>query len=399
MRVVALLRLALLSCFLIVGGTATQDEPKQKPPAQPAAAAESKQPDVSSNLAAALTTAEWARVDRGVERALAWLASQQAPDGSFPTRDAGQPAVTSLAVMAFLSAGHQPGQGRYGEKLNRAIDYVLSCQQEDGLLCLLVPENYHVHQGPSHTGTYNHAISGLMLCEVYGQVSRERSEKIQVAVKDALKYTAKLQKEPAKTDARDRGGWRYIQPGGSPSMSDLSVTGWHLMFLRSAKNAKFEIPDEEVRNAIRYIQGVFQPSTGEFYYGHLASYDQYTNRGMMGVGALSLSLAGLHNTPMARQVGDWLLEHPFDAYGVTFHRFERFHYSAYYGSNAMAQLGGDYWKKFFPILAKTLLDAQTPEGAWASESGEDSIYGPCYPTALSVLTLTPAYQLLPIYQR
>jgi hypothetical protein len=27
------------------------------------------------------------------------------------------------------------------------------------------------------------------------------------------------------------------------------------------------------------------------------------------------------------------------------------------------------------------------------------MYGSCYPTALSVLALTPAYQLLPIYQR
>jgi hypothetical protein len=120
---------------------------------------------------------------------------------------------------------------------------------------------------------------------------------------------------------------------------------------------------------------------------------------MMGVGALSLSLAGKHNTDMARRAGDYLLTHPFDVYGATFHRYERFHYGAYYCSNAMAQLGGDYWRKFFPTLAKTLLDAQAPDGSWLSESGEDNVYGPSYPTALSVLTLTPAYQLLPIYQR
>jgi hypothetical protein len=34
-----------------------------------------------------------------------------------------------------------------------------------------------------------------------------------------------------------------------------------------------------------------------------------------------------------------------------------------------------------------------------AEQGEDSMFGPTYSTALSVLTLTPPLQLLPIYQR
>jgi hypothetical protein len=52
------------------------------------------------------------------------------------------------------------------------------------------------------------------------------------------------------------------------------------------------------------------------------------------------------------------------------------------------------------VLAKTLVDAQSADGSWVSEIGrDDQIYGSAYPTALSVLTLTPAYQMLPIYQR
>ena len=37
--------------------------------------------------------------------------------------------MTSFCVMAFLSRGHTPGFGPYGKQLDRAIDYVLSCQQ------------------------------------------------------------------------------------------------------------------------------------------------------------------------------------------------------------------------------------------------------------------------------
>jgi hypothetical protein len=370
-------------------------------PASPQEAATSARPKRSTTLTEALTASEWERVDRAVERALAWLATQQQADGSFPTRDVGQPAITSLCVMAFLSAGHQPGEGRYGERLNRAIDFVLDCQQSDGLLSYVAPEAAHVHQGASHTATYNHPIAGLMLTEAYGQVSRERSARIEQAVKTALQVTALHQKTPQKVDPRDVGGWRYLRSIGG-SRSDMSVTGWQLMFLRSAKNAQFEIPEDVVAAAVKYVESLFQPDQGAFFYGHIGGNDRYASRGTMGVGALSLALAGKHQTEMARRVGEWLLDNPFDVYGATNHRYDRFHYSAYYCSNAMAQLGGEYWRKFFPTLANTLMDAQSPEGFWAYEinsQGEDTQYGPCYPTALSVLTLTPAYQLLPIYQR
>jgi hypothetical protein len=355
-----------------------------------------------TELAGALTAADWERVDRGIEQALAWLAAQQQPDGSFPTRDQGQPGITSLCVMAFLSAGHQPGEGRYGEHINRGIDFALKCQQEDGLICYLVPERAHLHRGTSHTATYNHAITGLMLTEVFGQVGRDRSAKIQAAVNQAIKRTARLQVEPVKSTPVDEGGWRYLyHVAHSPSDSDLSATGWQLMFLRSAKNAQFEIDEQMVNRAVGYIERCFNPDTRQFIYGQVGV-DRYTGRGLMGVGALSLALAGKHNTEMAKAAGDWILQNPFNVYGETTAELDRFHYSAYYCTNAMAQLGGKYWKEFFPTMAKTLLDAQTPEGYWPAElgaNGEDAAFGPVYPTALSVLTLTPPYQLLPIYQR
>src|SRR5688572_22134748 len=53
----------------------------------------------------ALPAAEWKQVENSVERALAWLASQQLPDGSFASIDAAQPAVTSLCAMAFFARG------------------------------------------------------------------------------------------------------------------------------------------------------------------------------------------------------------------------------------------------------------------------------------------------------
>src|SRR5437667_7664473 len=69
-----------------------------------------------NSLMAALPPAKWQQVEKSVDRALTWIASQQSADGSFPTLPAGQPAVTSFCVMAFLSRGHQPGIGPYGQR-------------------------------------------------------------------------------------------------------------------------------------------------------------------------------------------------------------------------------------------------------------------------------------------
>src|SRR5689334_14554815 len=64
---------------------------------------------VSANTPAnVLTSDEWRRVDAAVKRALAWLATQQQPDGSFQTIENGQPGVTSLCMTAFIAHGRVP---------------------------------------------------------------------------------------------------------------------------------------------------------------------------------------------------------------------------------------------------------------------------------------------------
>jgi hypothetical protein len=60
------------------------------------------------------------------KRALAWLSRQQKADGSYNAPSTAQPAATSLAVMAYISKGHLPGEGPYGRQLDAAIDYVLN---------------------------------------------------------------------------------------------------------------------------------------------------------------------------------------------------------------------------------------------------------------------------------
>ena len=123
------------------------------------------------------------------------------------------------------------------------------------------------------------------------------------------------------------------------------------------------------------------------------------SRGTTGAGILSLSLAGEHQSRIAQQAGQWLVGQPFDRYNTTSIYGDRYHYGAYYSSQAMFQLGGEYWARFYPPLANALTEAQNAEGSWQPEAGVDGHFGNVYTTALMVLALTPPYQLLPIYQR
>jgi hypothetical protein len=342
------------------------------------------------------TPQQWKAIDRTVDLALEWLAKQQSHNGSFPTYETGQPAVTALCVMAFLSRGHLPGEGRYGETIEKAINFVISCQQPDGLIALKVPDMpVHTHN-PSHTAMYNNAISGLMLSEVYGMTNSKTSRRIKTIIERALTYTKKNLPFP-KRQPGDKGGWRYAKPQPNKADSDLSVTSWQLMFLRSCKNAGFDVPSKHIDEALKFVHRCYSPSKGTFLYSIYVQ--RFATRGMAGAGILSLSLGGQHMTEPAQRAGEWILRHPFTHYMQCVGRGDRFFYGAFYCSQAMFQLGGKYWEKFYPTMLRTLLTNQQTDGSWHPEPYKDGKFGKSYSTALVVLAITAPYQLLPIFQR
>ncbi|HEX4178416.1 MAG TPA: hypothetical protein VHY57_08255, partial [Rhizomicrobium sp.] len=108
-----------------------------------------------------------------VERALAFLKSQQRPDGSFLCgASAGTTAVPSLVAMAFMAHGDVPGQGTYGDVINKAIDYILDSQKPTGIISRNPPGNV----------MYEHGISTVMLAEAYGMVDDNRRARIDQAL-------------------------------------------------------------------------------------------------------------------------------------------------------------------------------------------------------------------------
>jgi hypothetical protein len=358
----------------------------------------------SSNLSSALPPGEWSRIEDSVDKGLSWLASQQEADGRFPGMESCQPAITSMAVMAFLSRGHLPDQGPYGARITRAIDFVLATQHRRGYFSLLPVAPPAHHLKPSQTLTYNHAIAGFMLGEVYGMTSGERSKRIEEALTRALIFHREVQTR-TKTMESDIGGFRYGYPESPNASSDMSVTGWALMFLRSARNAEFNVPKLYFDEGLDFVERCYAAETtpeelekGIFRYRPRASQPNDPPRPTLANTAsamLTLILGGRQNHVGVTRGVEWFRTRDYPRPWETGY----FYLSTYYSSQAMAQVGGDTWNQIFPQIAGVLVAEQTEEGAWPPGTGTEMKFGSVYSTSLAVLALTPAYQLLPIYQR
>ena len=329
------------------------------------------------------------RVDKAVDRGLEYLARNQVTDdmarrwnypplaGSFLSNRRGNTGITSLCVMAFLSKGCTPGDGPYGDVINRGIDYIVNQQADNGLLVAKYPG------GRTHGLMYEHCISTLMLCEASGMVDPERQKRVDAAISKALAVILRAQLETKQP--RDSGGWRY-NPNSRDS--DLSLTGWAIMALRAGKLNGAPVPDNHIAGAVQYILKCRSPRIGGFGYQP----GNHPNSGLTGVGILCLELCGEHGNPVIEPAAEFLLKQMPKRPDRERHGY----YAMYYCSQAFFQLGGKYWETFAPVMYENMLDTQHLDGSWRTQ---DHMTGTCYSTSMAILAMTVAYRQLPIYQR
>ena len=250
-----------------------------------------------------LSKNDWREVEKSIDDGIAFLMRQQRPDGSFQPIAENEPGISGLCVMALLSRGHLPGEGPYGEKLTKAINYILSCQQHDGLIAR--------ERQPYHS-PYSHGISGLVLSEIYG-MSRPASEtRFREVIEKAIVFTSHRYSQP-KTFPEDEGSWRYLRRHRQTGDGDMSVTSWQVMFLRSAKNSGFQVDTRLIDEALAYMKRTYDPVRKTFRYEiHTDEPPFNYPRGMAGAGVLSMSLSGEHFSTQAMDAADYVLKRPYD---------------------------------------------------------------------------------------
>ena len=301
-----------------------------------------------------------AQVAQAVEKGLDYLKTTQTADGSWPDSYGKSPAVVGLALLAFMAHGEVPGRGKYRETTDKAIEYILSNVQPNGLIARAGSQPM-----------YNHGFATLALAEAYGMSKRKDLER---ALLMAVKLIERVQNQ--------RGGWRY-QP--RPADDDITVTGCQLMALRAARNAGVNVSGIVIRKGVDYIKSC-ACADGGFSYQPGGS----SNKPRTGIGVLLLQLLGESDSPLVSKGADYLREKLLRAEDTYFY------YGLYYCTQAMFQTGGEHWQSWRKAMLDVVLPMQKPDGSWPPSG---SAGGQTYAVALSILALEVEWKLLPIYQR
>jgi prenyltransferase beta subunit len=316
---------------------------------------------------------------QAIDQGLAYLARSQARDGSFGTGQyQGNVAVTSLAALAMMAGGHQPGRGTYGEVVTRALRNVLD--QED----VSIPGYLKSRQGNSHGPMYGHGFGTLFLAEVHGMVhDRDLRERLRGTLKRAVKLI--VEKQNAE------GGWRY-QPERRDA--DISATICQIMALRAARNAGFFVPKTTVDRCIEYVKRC-QERDGGFRYMAQGGPPAFARTA---AGVVALYSAGVYKGPEVEGGLKYLMNYKPQAnfFRRDMHSLHYF-YGHYYAAQAMWTAGGHYWAEWYPAIRDELVnhpDRQRNSGCWF-----DQRICHDYGTAMACIILQIPNNYLPILQK
>ncbi len=335
--------------------------------------------------------------ESAVDAALRWLARHQEATGRWDTvkyeaqhhGGAVDTGATGLATLAFLGAGHTERAGKFKKNVSAAIGWLIQQQKANGEI---------LANGETQNG-YHHSIGGLALAEAYGMARTPRTGK---AAQLALDYSINIHQ-------RDYDGWRY-----SPkSAGDTSVTGWFVMQLKSAKVAGLRVEGKGFSGAMNFVEKMTSKA-GEDNdpYGGRVKYmgDRKYTQCMTSVGMVCRLFMGVKsNDPVMRGGADFMLQAlPSWKGGASMPRYENeeggvsFYYW-YYGTLAMFQMGGDYWKQWNVALRDMLIKNQRKggdeDGSWDVRGLYGRNGGRVYTTALGALCLEVYYRYLPMYKK
>jgi hypothetical protein len=341
-------------------------------------------------------------------------------------KDAHHVGVTSLAILAFLAAGHAPGRGPYGAVVDRAVGFLMSCVQKDGYID-------HAQQ----SRMYDHAFATLALAEVYGM---SRAPELRDKLQSAVELTVSCQ--------NDTGGWRYAP---FTVDSDMSVTVCQVVALRAARNVGLRVPQSTIDRALGYvIQSAITQSVdsleadddvGAFTYQPVTTKFNRSSFSLAAAGLTTLFQAGLYDNaslaayverrglardehggkkppPSVDATVAYMKAHYRDTLSGSAQngRHYFFYYGNYYAAQAMYNVGGTaegapQWERWYDTVRRDILSmevrgraagpdggalAALPESHWESNVG---VSQHTFATAVAILILSIPFDYLPIHQR
>ncbi len=341
---------------------------------------------------------------KAVDLGLQWLKKHQAEDGSWGaatfnelceqnrcdgvghfTQDIG---VTALSLLAFLGAGNSMTTGKYKETVKKGLRFLL--QQQDRDLGMFGRPNEHTYV------MYGHAISTLAMVEAYH-----------------ISHTPMLKRPAQKgldfiAQARNQGrAWKYeFPPNGQ---NDTSVTGWMLFALFAGKDAGLNVDLDAIADGMAFIEDMTSPSSGRTGYetqgsvssreeegGHYEAFPPENSECLTAVAVLLRVFNGedIDSSPIMLKGADLMMD-KLPKWDESSGEIDFYYW--YYGSYALWQISGKYWKQWQGKMLDSIVANQRKDGdelgSWDPQVDVwGHVGGRVYATAINTLCLEVYYR-------
>ena len=320
------------------------------------------------------------KTEGAVALGLRWLANRQLRTGEWSltgpyddgARDNNDAAATAMALLAFQGAGYTPQsdpKDPFTPVVRRGWNQLLKKMDKEGKFFEEVRSNSQL---------YTQAMCTIALCELFGMTG---DYQYRDAAQKAIDYCVKIQSP--------EGGWRY-EPGID---SDMSVTGWFVMALQSARMAGLEVPSPTLDRVSGFLDEVARDGGSRYAYR------------VRDGATLTLTAEGL----LCRMYLGWERDDPRLQDGVTYlldnlpEWDEQNVYYWYYATQVLHHVEDSPWRVWNEQMRKLLPEKQVrrgrERGSWdpgGDRWGGDG--GRLYVTCLSLYTLEVYYRHLPLYQ-
>jgi hypothetical protein len=352
--------------------------------------------------------------EQAVEASLQWLAAKQRPQGYWEpiesvlgrepeklnfgelggtARDQqterarsgfhSESGLTALAVLAFLGKGYTHEENTYADNVHRALRWLVSQQDAQGFLG---------GKANRYARMYCHGMATIALGEAYGMT---RDHALREPLARAVQYIVAAQYPDGSWRYSD---WRLLE--SQYRKGDMSMFGWQLMALKSARTAGLDVPGTAFDKAVDFLIacGNDMKSRGLSQAGGLAAYrlNEAPRPAMTAESLFCKQMLGIKRTNRASaEAVDYLLRNLPQ-------RSKQDLYFWYYGTLAMYNHGGEPWRRWNDALRDNLVADQRTDGdyagSWNPRFPWGDYGGRVFSTAVSTLCLEVYYRFLPLYQ-
>ena len=375
----------------------TETQPKVEPiPAMPGLNFSGR--DINRRAAMLGSGGGGGQTDEAVLAGLHWLVKVQQPDGAwrfsgrnpqFPqpasTRREDALAATAMALLAFQGFGVTPRSDHpsfieFVRPVRRGWDWLLQQQNPDGSF-------FMERSGIETHRFYTHAFCTIALCE---RLAMTGDETLREPAQRAIDYCVQHQ-------SIRRGGWRYV-PDRFSEQSDVSITGWIVLALKSGQAAGLTVPPETYDGVMQFLDSMM-----------LVTSNHYMYREEEPMPRISMTAEALY----CRILLGWRRDNPRLAAGVrlmldtppSFADYsKRDVYYWFFATQTLFHYGGEEWQTWNAMMREELLLHQEKDGTAAGSWNPNqpisdmwSQYGRLYTTCLSLYILETYYRHLRLF--